>query len=105
MNLEEDKQPRSESVKPIDRVIHALARLMIMTTLYVIEGGDMVFLRKQTDLSWGNLSVQVRRLEEVGYVVVEKEFVDNKPHTVVSMTSKGKQAFQAYRSQIKDLLQ
>lgn len=105
LNLEEDQHSRSESIKPIDRVIHAPARLMIMTTLYVIEGGDMVFLRKQTNLSWGNLSVQVRRLEEVGYVIVEKEFVDNKPHTVVCMTSEGRRAFEAYRRHIKDILQ
>jgi DNA-binding MarR family transcriptional regulator len=94
----------SESIDRIDRVIHGPARLMIMTNLYVVEGGDMVFLKDQTQLSWGNLSVQVRRLEEAGYVQVEKEFVEKKPHTVVSLTPEGKLAFEAYRDHIKEIL-
>ena len=102
---DENRQPKSETYDQIDRVIHAPARLMIMTTLYVIEGGDMVFLKKQTNLSWGNLSVQVRRLEDAGYVAVKKEFLENKPHTVVSMTLEGRRAFEAYRTHIKDILQ
>ena len=102
---DENKQPKSETFNQIDRVIHAPARLSIMTTLYVIEGGDMVFLKKQTDLSWGNLSVQVRRLEDAGYVAIKKEFVENKPHTIVSMTSDGRIAFEEYRSYIKSILQ
>lgn len=102
---DENRQPKSETYDQIDRVIHAPARLMIMTTLYVIEGGDMVFLKKQTNLSWGNLSVQVRRLEDAGYVAVKKEFLENKPHTVVSMTLEGRRAFEAYRIHIKDILQ
>ena len=102
---DENKRPKSETYDQIDRVIHEPARLFIMTTLYVIEGGDMVFLKKQTNLSWGNLSVQVRRLEDAGYVAVKKEFVENKPHTVVSMTPDGRIAFEAYRIQIKGILQ
>ena len=47
---DENKQPKSETYNQIDRVIHAPARLFIMTTLYVVEGGDMVFLKKQTNL-------------------------------------------------------
>ena len=102
---DEDKQVKYEKDNQIDRVIHEPARLFIMKALYVIEGGDMVFLKKQTNLSWGNLSVQVRRLEEAGYVVVKKEFVENKPHTVVSMTPDGRIAFETYCKHIKDILQ
>ena len=104
MNLEGNSRSALEEMDKIDRVIHAPARLMIMTTLFVIEGGDMVFLKNQTQLSWGNLSVQVRRLEEAGYVQVEKEFVEKKPHTVVSLTKEGKRAFEAYRIHIKGIL-
>ena len=102
---DENKQVKSETYDQIDRVIHAPARLFIMTTLYVIEGGDMVFLKKQTNLSWGNLSVQVSHLEDAGYVAVKKEFVENKPHTVVSMTPDGRIAFEEYRNHIKGILQ
>ena len=105
MKQEEKNELDKEYLDRIDRVIHAPARLLIVTTLYVIDGGDMVFLKKQTNLSWGNLSVQVRRLEDAGYVAVKKEFVENKPHTVVSMTPEGRIAFETYRKHIKDILQ
>lgn len=88
----------------IDRLIHEPARLVIMTALYVIEEGDMVFLKEQTKLSWGNLSVQIRRLKEARYVKVKKEFLENKPHTVVRLTQEGRAAFENYRKQIKNIL-
>jgi DNA-binding MarR family transcriptional regulator len=104
MTSEGNQTSKSENIDQIDRLIHEPARLMILTSLYVLEGGDMVFLKNQTHLSWGNLSVQVRRLEEAGYVQVEKEFVDNKPHTVVSLTPLGKRAFDAYREHMQEIL-
>ena len=105
MPEDDSKKTEKKRLSQIDRVIHGPARLMIMKTLYVVDGGDMVFLKNQTQLSWGNLSVQVRRLEEAGYVMVEKEFVENKPHTVVSITPDGRIAFESYRNQIKGILQ
>jgi DNA-binding MarR family transcriptional regulator len=101
---ESDRKVYFENINQFDRLIHAPARLLIMKTLYVLEGGDMVFLRNQTGLTWRNLSVQVRKLEEAGYVQVDKEFVENKPHTVVSMTETGRSAFEAYRENIQDFL-
>lgn len=88
----------------INRTIHAPARLLIMKILFVLDGADMVFLKNETNLTWGNLSVQIKNLEEAGYILVKKEFVDNKPHTLVSMTTKGREAFADYRLQIKDIL-
>jgi len=92
------------SPKDIDRVIHTPARLLIMKILYVLDGADMVFLKTETGLTWGNLSVQVKNLEQAGYVNINKEFVENKPHTVVSMTAPGRNAFIKYRAQLKDIL-
>lgn len=88
----------------LDRVIHSPARLMILTFLYVVESGDMVYLMRQTGLSWGNLSVNVQKLEEAGYLKVEKTFNDRRPQTWVTLTEVGRQAFRDYRSKLKAVL-
>jgi DNA-binding MarR family transcriptional regulator len=88
----------------LDRVIHSPARLMILTFLYVVEEGDMVYLLNQTGLTWGNLSANVHKLKEAGYVDVKKSFVDDHPQTWVKLTGEGRQAFRAYRGQMKDVL-
>jgi len=101
---DESKAQASFSIDDIDRVIHSPARLLIMKILFVLEGADMVFLKTETGLTWGNLSVQVKNLEEAGYVSIEKEFVDNKPHTVVSLSPRGRQAFKNYRRNLNQIL-
>jgi DNA-binding MarR family transcriptional regulator len=88
----------------LDRVIHSPARLMILTFLYVVEEGDMVYLLNQTGLTWGNLSANVHKLKDVGYVEVNKNFVDDRPQTWVKLTEEGKQAFRDYRGQMKYVL-
>jgi len=100
-----EKQTENPNPKEINRLIHAPARLVIMKLLYVLDGADMVFLKRETHLSWGNLSVQVRKLEEAGYVLVEKEFVENKPHTLVSLTQDGQSAFRTYCTSMKIFLE
>ena len=50
----------------INRMIHSPARMIIMKLLYVLESADMVFLKREANLSWGNLSVQISKLEEAG---------------------------------------
>ena len=84
----------------IDRVIHSPARLMILTYLYVVESGDLVYLMRQTGLTWGNLASHVSKLEEAGYIKIEKEFVDRKPRTWLQLTETGRNAFQNYRKQL-----
>jgi DNA-binding MarR family transcriptional regulator len=88
----------------INRVIHEPARLLIMTCLYVVESADYVFLMNQTRLTWGNLSVQVSRLEEAGYLAVEKGYQGRKPHSVVKLTPAGREAYERYRQQMQQLL-
>ncbi len=52
----------------IDRLIHEPARLMILALLYVVESADFIFLMRQTELTWGNLSSYMSKLEEAGYI-------------------------------------
>jgi DNA-binding MarR family transcriptional regulator len=88
----------------IDRVIHAPARLMMLTYLYVVEHADFVFLMRLTDLTWGNLSAHISKLEEAGYVEVEKQFVDKKPHSIARLTTAGREAFKAYKNSLQQVL-
>ena len=88
----------------IDRIIHAPARLMVMTYLYVVESADFIFLMNLTDLTWGNISSHLSKLEEVGYVEIEKTFVSKKSHTMVSLSGKGREAFREYKNQMQQVL-
>jgi DNA-binding MarR family transcriptional regulator len=90
-------------IKTIDRLIHEPVRLMIMAHLYVVETADFLYLMNQLDLTFGNLSSHMSKLEEAGYISVEKEFVDKKPVTRLSLTEAGRLAFDDYREKMKHL--
>jgi len=93
-----------QPIADIDRVIHEPARLMILALLYVVESGDFTFLMRQTGLTWGNLSSHLSKLENTGYVEMEKEFVGKKPHTMLHLTDEGRAAFREYRQRMKQVL-
>jgi DNA-binding MarR family transcriptional regulator len=88
----------------IDQVIHAPARLMMMTYLYVVESADFVFLMRMTDLTWGNLSTHLSKLESAEYVNIEKTFKGKKPQTVISLSEKGRNAFWEYKKKLQKVL-
>jgi len=98
--LEQDLHPLAD----IDQVIHAPARLMILTYLYVVESADNVFLLRLTGLTWGNLSTHLTRLEQAGYISVMKEFKGRKPHTSISLTPQGRNAFKEYKKSMQQVL-
>jgi DNA-binding MarR family transcriptional regulator len=88
----------------IDPVVHAPARLMVLTLLYVVEAVDATFLVGQTGLTWGNHSTHLSKLEESGYVALEKGFRGKKPCTMIRLTSEGRTAFRQYRANIQQVL-
>ena len=88
----------------IDQVIHAPARLMVLTYLYVVESADYVFLIRLTGLTWGNLSTHLTKLEEAGYITINKEFKGKKPHTTISLTVQGRIAFRGYKKSMQRVL-
>jgi DNA-binding MarR family transcriptional regulator len=90
-----------QSLKTVDKVIHEPARLNIMAHLYVIDSADFLFMMRQTGLTFGNLSAHMSKLESAGYIKIIKEFMGKKPHTMLKLTEKGKQAFEEYRKQMK----
>lgn len=96
--------PERHPLADIDQMIHAPARLMMLSCLYVVESADYVFLMRQTGLTWGNLSTHLTKLEEAGYVEIEKEFKGKKPHTTVSLTKRGRAAFRDYKKSLRKVL-
>jgi DNA-binding MarR family transcriptional regulator len=91
-------------VADLDPVIHAPARLAIVTALFVVERADFVFLQRQTELTRGNLSSHLSKLEDAGYLAVEKTFVRRVPRTLLRLTSAGREAFRKYRDQMQQAL-
>jgi len=91
-------------VKEIDKLIHEPARLLIMAHLYVVDAADFLYLMGQTGLTFGNLSSHMSKLEEAGYIEVEKSFIDKKPNTRLHMTDLGKKAFEEYRENMKEVI-
>jgi len=96
--------PDLESFSEIDRVVHEPARLMLMAALYVIDSADFTFLMNLTGVTWGNLSAHMSKLEEAGYLEVEKSFKGKRPNTMLRLTAQGRAAFQVYRRKMKQLL-
>ena len=91
----------------LDPVIHAQARLRIMSTLAALEAdGSIAFPRLQDvlEMTPGNLSTHLRKLEDADYVVQEKTFKGRTPVTFVSVTKRGRRAFEDYLEQLRSLL-
>ena len=98
-------EPREDfpDVKDIDKLIHEPARLILMANLFVVENADFLFLMNQTGLTFGNLSSHMSRLESAGLINVEKEFIDKKPNTRLSLTDEGRRAFAEYKDRMRHL--
>ncbi|HVN15009.1 MAG TPA: transcriptional regulator [Anaerolineales bacterium] len=89
-----------QNISSLDRVIHEPARLMIVALLSSVESADFLFLLKESGLTKGNLSVHLSKLEEAGYLEIEKTFRGKIPHTEYRLTKKGKTAFEQYRKSL-----
>lgn len=100
---EADLQGGLGALADIDRLVHEPARLAVMALLYVIESADFTFLMSQTGLSWGNLSAHLTKLEEAGYIQVEKSFKGKRPNTNLSLSPRGREAFHKYVQQMKQV--
>lgn len=96
--------PEAHPVPDIDQVVHAPARLMLLSYLYVVESADYVFLMRLSGLTWGNLSTHLKKLEEAGYVTVSKVFKGKKPHSTISLTRQGRGAFRQYKKSMQQVL-
>jgi DNA-binding MarR family transcriptional regulator len=97
-------RPDPGPVDHIDPLIHAPARLKIMTQLFVVEAADATYLINRTGLTWGNLSTHLSKLEEAGYVDVTKGYQGRKPCTMLQLSKTGRKAFRQYRNHMQAVL-
>jgi len=91
----------------LDNIIHQPVRLQIMASLVALDAGeqvDFVYLRKILDLTDGNLGAHLAKLEEGGYVKIEKTFIARKPRTFINVTGKGKDAFDEHIATLKKII-
>ncbi|HVZ26483.1 MAG TPA: transcriptional regulator [Sediminibacterium sp.] len=90
--------------KELDPILHSQLRLAVMSLLIAVKEAEFTFIREKTNATAGNLSVQVQKLKEAGYIEVSKQFKDNYPQTTCRITQKGVAAFEAYVQALQQYL-
>jgi DNA-binding MarR family transcriptional regulator len=95
----------ARNMADLDRLVHEPARLVILTILYTLESADFLYLQREASLTKGNLSSHLSKLEEAGYIEIQKTYQGKMPLTICRLTEAGRKAFEAYREQIKQFLE
>ena len=90
--------------KELDPILHSQLRLAIMSLLISVKEADFTFIREKTNATAGNLSVQVQKLKDAGYIDVAKQFKDNYPQTTCKITTDGIGAFESYVKALQEYL-
>ncbi|HVV06751.1 MAG TPA: transcriptional regulator [Puia sp.] len=86
--------------KDLNPILHSQLRLALVSILISVKEAEFTFLKEKTSATAGNLSVQINKLKEAGYIDVSKQFKDNYPQTICKITPQGVLAFEQY---VKDL--
>ncbi len=100
--MSDPKAPAVQALLDLDRVVHEPARLAILTVLAAAEEVEFKFLETAIGLTKGNLSSHVAKLEDAGYLTVQKAFRDRIPVTSYRITAEGRRALDAYRKRMLD---
>lgn len=82
--------------KELDPILHSQLRLAVVSLLISVREAEFTFLKDKTNATAGNLSVQINKLKDAGYIEVTKQFSNNYPQTICKITKKGIEAFEAY---------
>lgn len=82
--------------KDLDPILHAQLRLAVMSLLISVKEAEFTFIKEKTNSTAGNLSVQLNKLKDAGYIDISKQFRDNYPLTICRITRKGIEAFESY---------
>ncbi|WP_152567022.1 transcriptional regulator [Porphyromonas sp. COT-108 OH1349] len=89
----------------LDPLLHSQLRLAIISILMGIDEADFVFLKEKTEATSGNLSIQLDKLSQAGYIEIRKEFIGKRPRTSCRITSTGRNAFEAYVEALKQYIE
>ena len=90
--------------RELDPLLHSQLRLAIISLLVGLDEADFVYLKERTEATAGNLSVQIDKLSQAGYIEVEKGFEGKRPRTVCRITAQGRTSFAQYVDALKDYI-
>ncbi len=90
--------------KELNPILHSQLRLAVMSLLISVKEAEFTFIKEKTNSTAGNLSVQVQKLKDAGYIDVSKQFRDNYPLTTCKITKQGIDAFESYVKALQDYL-
>lgn len=90
--------------RELDPILHSQLRLAVMSLLISVREAEFTFLKEKTNATAGNLSVQIQKLKDAGYIDVTKQFKDNYPQTICKITSRGIEAFELYVQTLKEYI-
>ncbi len=90
--------------KDLDPILHSQLRLAVVSLLISVKEAEFTFLKEKTNASAGNLSVQIQKLKDAGYIDVIKQFKDNYPQTICKITREGVKAFEDYVKSLQSYL-
>lgn len=88
----------------LDPLLHSQLRLAVISLLISVESAEFTYIREKTNSTAGNLSVQLDKLSEAGYITIEKSFRGKRPLTTCAITKKGIKAFEAYVEALKNYI-
>lgn len=90
--------------KDLDPILHSQLRLAAISILISVKEAEFIFLKEQTNATAGNLSVQLNKLKEAGYIEITKQFKNNYPLTICKITPQGVLAFEAYVNALRSYI-
>lgn len=97
-------QEKKKMFKELDPILHSQLRLSIVSILMSVDEAYFNFIKDETQSTSGNLSIQIKKLQNAGYIEVKKTFKNNYPNTSLSITKKGIKAFEQYVKDLKEYL-
>ncbi len=89
----------------LDPILHSQLRLSIVSILMTVNEANFNFIKETTKATSGNISIQIKKLQEAGYIKVKKSFKNNYPNTTISITDNGREAFENYVQNLKKYIQ
>jgi DNA-binding transcriptional ArsR family regulator len=90
--------------KELDPILHSQLRLAVVSLLISVKEAEFTFLKEKTNATGGNLSVQIQKLKDAGYIDVVKQFKNNYPQTICKITQEGIRAFELYVKNLQSYL-
>lgn len=90
--------------KELDPILHSQLRLAVMSVLITVKEAEFTYLKDETNATAGNLSVQLQKLKDAGYIDIKKQFKDNYPQTICKVTAEGIKAFETYVKNLQTYL-